>query len=192
MRSRPLLWPVVLCAALTACTGAPARPQPSPPTIASTPSTTHTAGACAHPTATATTGQRIGVGSPDAPTVGPLSFHPYPYQPGFITKMIIRLIRDQPQTIVLTGQRCSDRRPLRFWYGRKVLPPDPPLSEEQLQSLGDLAQDLPPATANADHGGYVLFSGPGQWEITVSQGGTNIGVLLVTVVECSRTLEDPC
>jgi len=181
MRSRHLLWPVALCAVLIACTSAPDRPQPSLPTIAKAPSTADAAAACAHPTAT--TGQQVGEGSPNAPTIGPLSFHPYPYRPGFVTKMIIHPVQDQPQTIVLTGQRCSDRRPLRFWYGRNELPPDPPLSEEQLQSLGDLAQSLPPTTANADHGGYVLFSGPGQWEITVRQGGTNIGVLLVTVVQ---------
>jgi len=27
----------------------------------------------------------------------------------------------------------------------------------------------------------VLFSGPGQWEITVSQGGTELGVLATVV-----------
>jgi hypothetical protein len=183
VRSRHLLWPLVLCGALTACAGASARPQPSPSIVASTQLTADAVGACARPTTTTTTGQRIGIGSPIAPTIGPLSFHPYPYQPGFITKMLIHPVRDQPQTIVLTGQRCSDGRPLRFWYGRTYLPPPPPLSEEQLQSLGDLAQSLPPTPANVDHGGYVLFSGPGRWEITVSQGDTNLGVLLVTVVQ---------
>jgi hypothetical protein len=172
---------MILCAVLVACTGTPDRPQPSLSTITSTPTTADAA--CAHPTATATTGQPNRVGSPNAPTIGELSFHPYPYQPGFVTKMIIHAVQDQPQTIVLTGQRCSDRRPLRFWYGRNELPPDPPLTGGQLQSLGDLAQRLPPTTANTDYTGYALFSGPGQWEITVRPGGANIGVLLVTVLQ---------
>jgi len=181
MRLRYLLWPMALCAVLAACTGGPDRPQPAP-TITNAPPTAQTAASCTHPTATATTGQQIAVGSAKAPTIGQLSFHPYPYQPGFVTKMIIHAVQDQPQTVVLTGQRCSDRRPLRFWYGRNELPPDPPLTEQQLESLGDLTQRLPPTTAGVDHTGYTLFSGTGQWEITLGLGGANVGVLLVTVV----------
>jgi hypothetical protein len=97
--------------------------------------------------------------------------------------MIIHAVRDQPQPIVLTGQRCSDRRELRFWYGRNDPPPPPPLTQQQLQTLGELAQSLPPRPAGVDHTGYVLFSAPGQWEITVNQASTDLGVLLVNAVE---------
>ncbi|WP_432840187.1 hypothetical protein [Dactylosporangium sp. CA-092794] len=173
---RQLLRLVVLCATLTACTGAPnpPRPVPSPTFVA--------AGECPHPAATATTGQSgIGVGSPDAPAIGPLTFHPYSYQPGFVTKMIIYAVRDQPRAVALTGRRCTDGRPLRFWYGRNDLPPAPPLSEQRLQSLGDLTQELPPVAAGVAHTGYVLFSGAGQWAIAVEEGDLTLGVLLVTV-----------
>jgi hypothetical protein len=84
---------------------------------------------------------------------------------------------------MLSGFRCGDGRSLRFWYGHQDLPPPPPLTQQQLQDLGDLGPTLPPASAGVDHTGYVSFSGPGQWEITLAQSGVRLGVLAVTVVE---------
>ena len=50
-----------------------------------------------------------------------------------------------------------------------------------MQDAGDLVASLQPAGAGVDHTGYLLFTSPGRWEITVSQNGTDVGVLLVEV-----------
>lgn len=181
IRSRLPLWSLALCTVLAACTGPADHFQPSRHTSAAR--TADAVAACAHPGATAGTDRPIGVGASNAPTIGPFTFHPYPYQSGYPTKMIIHAVQGQTRTIVLTGQRCSDRRPLRFWYARNQPLPDPPLTVQQLQSLGDSAAALPPIAADTDHTGYALFTGTGRWEITVQQGGRNLGVLLVTVVQ---------
>ncbi len=98
------------------CTQSPSPPRPQTPSYAAA---THAAGqevtdACARPTATAQTDHGMAVGSRSAPTIGPLSFHPYRYAAGYPTKVILHAVRDQTQTIVLRGSRCGDGRPLRF------------------------------------------------------------------------------
>lgn len=54
---------------------------------------------------------------------------------------------------------------------------------QQLETLGDLAQNLPPIPATQAYTGYALFTGTGQWEITVTEGGTRLGVIVVTVAK---------
>src|SRR6266496_1908848 len=96
---------------LAGCTSTPS-PTPSGWSPAQTPALPDTLQACAHPSATAKTNREIAVGAPDAPTVGSLTFHLYPYKAGYPTKAIIHVKRDQQQVVALHGLRCSDGRPL--------------------------------------------------------------------------------
>jgi len=103
--------------------------RPTPTTEATTARTTSATGGaaapnCSRPDGTASTNRPVPLGKPGAPTIGPLSFHPYPYAPGFPTKMIIRAEHDLALPVVMRGYRCSDGKPLRFQftYGGDTLP----------------------------------------------------------------------
>jgi len=66
----------------------------APTTVATTARTTSATGgadapSCSRPDGIGSADRPVGVGKPGAPTIGPLSFHPYPYERGFPTKMII-------------------------------------------------------------------------------------------------------
>ncbi len=166
MTRRSVAWAIAVLM-FAGCTQSPSPPRPQTPSYAAA---THAAGqevtdACARPTATAQTDHGI-------------------YAAGYPTKVILHAVRDQTQTIVLRGSRCGDGRPLRFWYDDGILPgPLPPLTEQQMQGVGDLATSLVPTAANIDHLGYMLFSSPGRWEVTVTQNSTDLGVLLVDVAQ---------
>lgn len=128
------------------------------------------------------TNHPVQVGDPAAPTVGPLSFHPYPYRAGYPTKMIIHTVRNLEQQVTIRGYRCADGLVLRFAYGDTTDLPTPPYTMKQLQSqLGSplVVQDEIPA--GDDHGRYSLFSSAGQWLITVTEGTKLVGDLGVDV-----------
>ncbi|SRR6266704_3111128 len=75
------------------------------------------AAGCAHPTATAATYRPVRVGSPGAPRVGPVTFHPYPYQRPLPDKVLIHRVSAFPGgSLSLTGYNCRDGRILRFWH----------------------------------------------------------------------------
>lgn len=174
---------VALVATTQGCTrshSAPNKVSSARPTPAMT--GVDIASGCRHPTAIASTNRHIQVGKAGAPTIGPLSFHPYPYDAGYPTKMIIHAEVDQTQPLVLHGYRCTDGRTLRFSYDQDALPAQPPYTEHQLQTLGDVAETLKPIRAPyGDHLGYALFSSSGQWLITVTEGSTTLGMLRVDV-----------
>jgi hypothetical protein len=137
---------------------------------------------CKNPTAKASTSHPVTVGAPDAPAVGPLSFHPYPYQIGYPTKMVIAAVVNQASTITLRGYRCSDARTLTFVYGQASLNLPPPLTAAQLAASGVPAQALNPIAAGDGHTGYVLLTSAGRWIIEVSQGHRLLGTLLLDAV----------
>jgi hypothetical protein len=73
-------------------------------------------------------------------------------------------------SFVLRGWRCSDGRPLRFWFSNAQLPFHGRGSVQQLASLGSRhltvrIADLRPG--RYDLVGYVLFSSPGKWVVDV-------------------------
>ena len=181
-----------LLAITLGCTGRPTAPPSSRPQASASPTAVDIAPACRHPNAIASTNRHFQVGEPGAPTVGPLSFHPYPYQAGYPTKMIIHVVHDVPQPVVLRGYRCTDGRVLRFNYTRDPSTlPTPPYTAQQLQELGDLVATLRPVPAGADTGGYALFSSAGQWLVTLARSGTIVGVLRIDVEPwCGRLLCD--
>jgi hypothetical protein len=162
--------------------------RPTPTTEATAARTTSATGgadapSCSRPDGIGSTNRPVPLGKPGAPTIGPLSFHPYPYAPGFPTKMIIRAEHDLAQPVVMRGYRCSDGKPLRFQftYGGDTLP-TPPYTDHQMQQvLGHTAAALHPMTAGGDMGGYALFSSEGQWAITLERSGTVLGLVRINV-----------
>ena len=78
-----------------------------------------------------------GVGGPNATRVGPLTIHPYPYQPGYPVKVIIHRVATLDAPLSLRGWRCVDQRPLRFWYRDTDLPIGIPASDHDLRRIGD-------------------------------------------------------
>lgn len=162
--------------------------RPTPTTEATTTRTTSATGganapSCSRPDGIGSTNRPVQVGKPGAPTIGPLSFHPYPYAPGFPTKMIVYAEHDLAQPVVTRGYRCSDGKPLRFQftYGGDTLP-TPPYTDHQMQQvLGHTDAALHPMTAGGDMGGYALFSSAGQWAITLEQGKTVLGLVRIDV-----------
>lgn len=162
-----------------ACSGGHLTPSVAPPIPTTIP---EIAAACRNPDALVATNHPVQVGDPAAPTVGPLSFHPYPYQPDYPTKMIINAVRDLEQPVTIRGYRCTDGMVLRFAYGDSTTLPTAPYTTRQLQTeLGSPVIEQSAITAGGDHGGYALFSSTGQWLLTVSDGPTLIGVLRVAV-----------
>jgi hypothetical protein len=142
---------------------------------------------CNRPTARASTAHTIGVGSPGAPTIGTHTFHPYPYQPGYPTKMIIHWVADAPHTTYLRGWRCRDGRVLRLWYeGDPQLMGTPPYSTAKLMRLGTVTVTLPPGVAGGDRGGYALFTSPGAWVLAVSDRTHFLGSLRIDVSVCAH------
>lgn len=137
---------------------------------------------CRRTTAVASSEHPVAVGAPTAPKVGPLTFHPYPFQAGRPTKMIIHAALAQTVAITLSGFRCSDGRPLRFAYnGQLAVASETPLSSKQFASYGSDREKLPPAPVGTDHTGYVLLSAAGQWLIELRSSTTELGSVLLDV-----------
>lgn len=93
----------------------------------------------------------------------------------FPTKVLVYARTQLEADVRLRGWRCSDRRPLRFWYraGRPGTPRKG-FPEARMRKIGDLVATLEaghPATAYPVIGytGFFLFSAPGTWTILVEQ-----------------------
>lgn len=163
------------------CTRSPAPDNPSTAPSHSVTTPMPTSSACRDSTASVSTNRPTGAGSSEWGVVGPLSFHPYPYSPGYPTKVLIRVIAPHSHDLVVTGERCTDGRPLRMWYDKGPLPGTVPLSEEQLQQTGLLSVRLRSITPGQDHTGAMLFSSTGKWAITITQDNSTLGTLLIDV-----------
>ena len=105
------------------------------------------------------------------------------------TKVLIGVHRPLRAPITLRGRRCSDDRPLRFFYRNtgdtRDLPDAGPASE--LEHMGDrvatLAAGEPPITVpGLGYPGYMLFSGPGNWKVSVRRGRRLLGTAIIRVV----------
>ena len=69
---------------------------------------------------------------------------------------------------VLRGWRCSDGRPLRFWFSNGELPFRGRGSIEQLATAGSKRLTVRLADLRQRHlfmVGYLLFSSPGRWVV---------------------------
>lgn len=82
---------------------------------------------------------------------------------------------------VLRGWRCSDGRPLRFWFSNAQLPFHGRGSVAQLASTGSERLRLRLAYLRGQHlfmVGYVLFSSPGRWVVEATENGRHLGTAL--------------
>jgi hypothetical protein len=128
------------------------------------------------------------------------------FSPGYPTKMVALIARDMETSVTLTGVRCSDGQPLRFWMGpnRNDTPfpqPDLPVSEQRMATTGQLdptfeALQLPTTGGVIDEGGYMLFPSVGTYRIEGFANGGKIGdvTLLVTgeVPPAAAPTTTPC
>lgn len=129
------------------------------------------------------------------PRVGPLifGFYNYPanttgrahsiFTPGYPTKVVLQLTPHRPllTRLILQGWNCSTGKRLRFWYDRERLPfSHLPATTEQLEQTGALVQILR-ADRKAGFHGYMLFTQPGRWKVTVRKTGVTLGSVVVAV-----------
>lgn len=114
--------------------------------------------------------------------------------PGYPTKIVTFVLKRVRKSLTLRGWRCTDGKPLRFWYGDPKRPnPWPPwedtafpLTQQQLETLGSLTANLPPTpgptkATRYGYGGYILFSSEGDWKIQLRQGSRLVGAFLMRV-----------
>lgn len=161
-----------------------ASPTPSTPSAASTREVVPLSvriTRCRHASASASSNHTVPVDSPGAPTVGPLSFHLYPYQSGQPTKMIIHAVRTQIASITLTGFNCTDGRPLHFAYNGQLAGVTGVQLGSRLVTYGTAAEHLAPIRVGTDHTGYVLFTETGRWLVQLESDTTNLGSILLNV-----------
>ena len=129
------------------------------------------------------------------PRVGALvfGFYNYPanttgrahsiFTPGYPTKVVLQLRPHRPlrTRLILQGWNCSTGKRLRFWYDRERLPFNHlPATTEQLEQTGALVQILR-ADRKAGFHGYMLFTQPGRWKVTVRRPGATLGSVVVAV-----------
>jgi len=114
------------------------------------------------------------------------------FRRGHPLKMIVLVARDMDADVALTGARCSDGQPLRFWLnkgGGEIWasgPASTPVPDDVMAATGDLRAVLPrmDAAATSDstgYGGYVLFPTAGAYQISGFVGDRLIGVATIVV-----------
>jgi|SRR5919198_535357 hypothetical protein len=105
-------------------------------------------------------------------------------QPGYPTKILLRLRGGQTlkTPLVLRGGLCGTTTKLRFRYG-KAFPKNVrfPVTVQELPKLGSTAVTLP-ATSSIVFQGYMLFTGHGDYKVSVSQGTKLLGSIVIHAV----------
>jgi hypothetical protein len=124
-------------------------------------------------------------GAKDATALGFVRGRPY--------KMIVLVARDMDSDIALTGVRCGDGQPLRFYLNKgggpwSFGPSSTPVPDEVMASTGDLRAVLPRIAAAATSGstgynGYILFPTSGAYRIEGFAGDRQIGEATLFVSE---------
>ena len=173
---------LVLSAALAACSAPPpsAAIACGPPTAL-----------VPHPRSPELTGAPIGpllirgpfpAGAKDATALGFVRGRP--------TKMLVLVARDMDSDIALTGVRCSDGQPLRFWLNKgggpwSFGPSSTPVPDDVMATTGDLRAVLPKTDALAagttGYGGYLLFPTTGTYRIQGFAGDRKIGEITLAI-----------
>jgi len=134
---------------------------------------------CAAPTATWTPSTPTYVGAPGAARVGPFTFHPaYFGPPGTPTRVIIHPVTDSAVALTMTGWSCTTGRPFRFWYLPIGSYGELPQPVGRAPNEGALSVTLPVLTAGDDYLGYMLFPGPGRWDVELSNAKALVGNIL--------------
>jgi hypothetical protein len=108
---------------------------------------------------------------------------------GSPTKVLIRPLDRFDGSITLTGSRCSDGQPLRFWYRGgppfTLGPGSTPIPEAVLTQTGDPSVEIRygggDANGGSDYTGYMLFTTTGTWRVRGQSGGRDIGEIIILV-----------
>jgi len=108
------------------------------------------------------------------------------------TKMLVLVGHDMDTDIALTGVRCSDGQPLRFWLNKggggiwTFGPTSSPVPDDVMAATGDLRAVLPKLSAlpgaSQGYGGYILFPTADTYRIEAFADSRKMGdgVLLVS------------
>jgi hypothetical protein len=122
-------------------------------------------------------------GSKDATALGFVRGRPF--------KMIVLVARDMETDIALTGIRCSDGQPLRFYLNKgsgpwSFGPYSTPVPDDVMATTGDLRAVLPRIDAASTSGslgynGYILFPTAGAYRIEGSSGDRTIGQVTLLI-----------
>ncbi len=114
------------------------------------------------------------------------------FEHGRPTKMLVVVGHDMDNDITLTGVRCSDSLPLRFWLNKggggiwTFGPTSSPVPDDVMATTGDLRAVLPKLSAlpggSQGYGGYLLFPTADTYRIEAFVDSRKIGdgVLLVS------------
>lgn len=108
------------------------------------------------------------------------------YVPGFPYKVLAQPMRPLSKPVNLRGSNCLTGEPLRFWYRDGVPFAHLPAPQAEFAVAGDLVATLSPIPSDTSgepsgHTGYMLFSGPGQWKVSVEESGTVAGSVVFLV-----------
>jgi hypothetical protein len=120
---------------------------------------------------------------------------PSPVPIGGPTKVLIHPVDPFDQSITLTGSRCADGQPLRFWYGPvhqgtpfSLGPRSTPVPEAALAQTGELSVEIQPSTGTAinsagrfDYTGYMLFPTTGTYRVRAQAANRPISEVVVVV-----------
>ncbi len=126
------------------------------------------------------------------PVAGPLIFYGYngatthaiigDFAPGVPTKVGLGVTHTLTAPVTLEGWECATGNRLRFWYKECCPFTTTPVTPTQLAATGDLVAVLQ-ADAAQGYPGYMLFTRPGLWKVSVSQGDYILGSVVFQVVE---------
>lgn len=109
---------------------------------------------------------------------------------GYPTKVAIQPMQQFTVPIELKGRNCSNGAQLRFWYREGVPFAHVPVTPKEMGSTGDLVATFqPPGPGSpgrlATYTGYMLFTQPGRWRISVNQNGKELASAVFQVGENS-------
>ena len=124
-------------------------------------------------------------GAKDATALGFVRGRPY--------KMIVLVARDMDTDVALTGVRCADGQPLRFYLNKGgspwgLGPSTTPAPDDVMASTGDLRAVLPrldaaPTSGSFGYNGYILFPTSGAYRIEGFAGDRKLGQVTLFVSE---------
>jgi hypothetical protein len=101
---------------------------------------------------------------------------------GYATKVLIAAKpHARTRRVVLRGWRCSDLRPLRFWYRDANLPFSGQVSDSVLASTGDLGLEVRLRDMRRHRWqmtGYLMFSSAGMWIVKAYVGSRAVGAVV--------------
>jgi len=103
--------------------------------------------------------------------------------------MIVLVGQDMDADVALTGARCNDGQPLRFWLNKGGGAPVPlgpfstPVPDDVLASTGDLRAVLPKTQAGSNYIGYIFFTTSGAYRIEGFAGERQVGQVTIYVSE---------